>query len=165
MLRIAIFDLPMESFGVLDWEITQSGPSFTFDTVQRAVHEFGQPVTIILGNEVFETLPDWKEPALLLKMADVIVVTRDPKLSSDPLAVLQRIGIDDATQNLNLISHSESTRTVEIFSIAALPYSSTTIRQETEKRWESNNLGRPPRGIERGVWEFIKANRLYAVTR
>jgi nicotinate-nucleotide adenylyltransferase len=66
-------------FAADDLELHRSGPSYTVDTL-RALRAKLDPARLvfIVGEDAFAELDLWREPALLLTLADFAVMTRPP---------------------------------------------------------------------------------------
>jgi nicotinate-nucleotide adenylyltransferase len=62
---------------VSDAEVLRQGPSFTVDTL-RGLHERHpeQELTFIVGGDMAETLPSWREPESVLSLARLAVAER-----------------------------------------------------------------------------------------
>ena len=135
MLALAIAELKNPVFKILDWEIHRDGPSYTVDTLRKLKEQSSGEISLIIGNELLATFPQWKEPEEILKLAQLIIVRRDP---NSPVP--------------------EKFQTVDV---QALPYSSTELRSKIQKQWENGDLAVAPQGIQRSVWLFVKENRLY----
>ncbi len=76
MCRIAVAREP--GLRVCAVEIERGGVSYTVDTLQ-AIHEEHPEaeLTLIVGADTARTLPDWREPARLLELAELAVAERD----------------------------------------------------------------------------------------
>jgi nicotinate-nucleotide adenylyltransferase len=149
---------------ILDWEIKKKGPSYTIDTVRRMTKKLGRPVTLVMGDEVFREIPRWKNPKKLFSLCDCAIITRNPRKSINVGSVLSKIGLK-AKRKGSTYYDPKTHRIIKVVQITPLPFSSTEIRRKIQKNWESNNLPHITRGIQRSVWQFIKAKQLYAVTR
>ena len=166
--RLRLVQTAVQEFGsgveVLDWEISQSGPSYTIDTVKRLSQFTREPLAFVMGNDLFSEISQWKSAHELLQIMDVIVVIRDPENVNKPQQLLHKLGIMDShfTQK-NHLAHSQNQRWIDFCEIDALPISSTAIRAELADMWKKNKLDVPPQGIQRSVWLLIKENRLYTV--
>jgi len=76
MCALAVADEPgLRSSGL---EIDRGGVSYTVDTLQ-AIHDEhpDAELTLIVGADTARTLPNWREPARLLGMAQLAVAERD----------------------------------------------------------------------------------------
>jgi nicotinate-nucleotide adenylyltransferase len=75
MCRLCIADA--DGLSVCALEIERGGPSYTVDTLQ-AIHSRhpNARLTFILGADTASTLPAWREPAEVLKLADLAVAAR-----------------------------------------------------------------------------------------
>ena len=67
-----------ERFGVSRLELDRGGPSYTVDTL-RAIHAGspGDDLTFIVGGDVAQGLPSWREPESVLELATVAVAERE----------------------------------------------------------------------------------------
>ena len=59
-------------------ELEREGPSYTVDTL-RVLHdrEPGDELTFIVGGDMAESLPSWREPREVLRLARLAVTQRD----------------------------------------------------------------------------------------
>jgi nicotinate-nucleotide adenylyltransferase len=78
-----------ERLDVSDVEIRRGGPSWTVDTL-REIHETnpGDELTFIVGGDMAESLPTWREPAALLSLATLGVAERGGNAREDIAARL-----------------------------------------------------------------------------
>ncbi len=76
MVRLAIADKPY--FKLATVEIERAGPSYTVDTIAELQAQLGSKTEIffILGWDSLAELPQWHEPARLVKMCRLVVVPR-----------------------------------------------------------------------------------------
>jgi len=74
MVRRAIAAEP--SFTVSEIETGRPGKSYSIDTVCELLEEYGPALYFILGLDAFRELPDWREPAELLRLCHFVVVSR-----------------------------------------------------------------------------------------
>lgn len=74
----------VEGFEVLDVEARRPGPSFTVDTL-RELHADrpGDELTFIVGGDMALSLPTWREPAQLLRLARLAVAERSGATRAD----------------------------------------------------------------------------------
>jgi nicotinate-nucleotide adenylyltransferase len=64
-------------FAVEPMEVERGGLSFTVETL-RAIQarDRGAALFLLMGGDVVDTLPSWREPAAVLELAEVVVLTR-----------------------------------------------------------------------------------------
>ena len=78
-----------ERLAVSTIELEREGPSYTVDTL-RAIHATapGDELILIIGGDMAQTLPTWREPAEILQLATVAVAERGGAQREDLLARL-----------------------------------------------------------------------------
>lgn len=162
MVARSVNEMGEPRFQVLRWEAISDAPSFTIHTVERLLQSETPKVVLIMGNEVFENLPQWHEAKRLCTLACIIVVTRQSHLHPRPSEVLRKIGLANIVEMETRTLHSGGELWVDLLSIPTLPYCATELRKEIAKKWQTDDMEHPPRGIQRSVWRFIKENRIYA---
>ncbi len=135
MLRLAVAGCP--GFLVEDCELERGGNSYTIDTLSLVLERFrpeGRP-GLIIGEDLVEGFPSWRQAARLAELAELIVARRGPGPAADPAwpfpACVRRI------ENL------------------LLPVSSSDIRRRLA-------AGRPARHlVPERVLRYIRRHRLY----
>lgn len=129
MVELAAAGVP----GLVPWdtELRRDGPSYTVDTLRALRAEVGpeQRLVFILGRDAFADLDTWREPDVILGLADLVVVTRPPwpsglAIEDFPVALRHTLGYDPASE---AIRH-ESGRGVTLLRISALDVSATDLR-------------------------------------
>lgn len=163
MLRLAMAELKDPRLVVDDRELRRAGASYAVDTIREIRRESGKETAFVLGNEVFPDLPRWKDPVALLSETNVIVIARE-KSEFRPYLILAALGMFVVREEKGRWYHSRG-KWIELQGVDALPISSTRIREEAFQRHASNNFEPMPQGIQRSVWQYIKGNRLYAVSK
>jgi nicotinate-nucleotide adenylyltransferase len=136
-----------EGFEVTSLEADRPGPSFTIDTL-RSLHERDpdDELTFIVGADQALGLPEWREPAAMLELAELGVAGREGVSEAD---VLQR-----------LESLPSAELRVRFFSMPRIDISSSMIRTRAAE-------GRPLRWlVPDAVAGYIAEHGLYgAVAR
>jgi nicotinate-nucleotide adenylyltransferase len=75
MLRLAIEDNP--AFEASDLELSDSGPSYTADTLTKLGEECpGAELFFILGQDALADLPNWHDPDRIFELATLAVAAR-----------------------------------------------------------------------------------------
>lgn len=152
--RLALVEAAVgQEFHVLDWEIKKPGPSFTVDTLRRAVEKWPhvRPLFVV-GNEAFQQFAEWKEPKKILELADLVVVGRVAGVGIAD--VLEKIGVP-FTDDSPRFSHAHGD--VIFFPLDVIPVSSTSLREALR------NATQPPIHLPSSVWRVIKERGLYSV--
>lgn len=134
-LRLAWLEAALRehaAFTADDLELKRAGPSYTVDTL-RALGARLAPaqLTFIVGEDAFAELDAWREPALLLTLADFAVMTRPPG-SGRPLRSLlsERLGAElDWVADGDSGAHRSAKTTLARVAIDALDVSATEIRR------------------------------------
>jgi nicotinate-nucleotide adenylyltransferase len=131
-----------ERFDVDDVEVRRGGASYTADTL-RALHATfpGAELTFIVGGDMASSLPTWREPAEVVRLARLAVAERDGARRVD---ILERLAtIPGAVER------------VEFFDLPRMDISSSLVRRRVA-------AGRPIRYlVPDRVAEYIAQHGLY----
>jgi nicotinate-nucleotide adenylyltransferase len=78
-------------FAVSELEILRGGPSYTADTL-REIHATapGDQLTFIVGGDMAQSLPAWREPEAVLELATLAVAEREGARRAD---ILERLSV------------------------------------------------------------------------
>jgi nicotinate-nucleotide adenylyltransferase len=142
MLRLAVKGKPR--LKVSDIEIKRPGPSFTIDTLREIQQKHGSKAEIyfILGWDSLEQLPQWREPAEIIKLCVLAAVPRPGCRKPDLNALEPKIpGISGRVIFLNEPN---------------IDISATEIREKIAGGKTVENLVPGP------VADYIKKHKLYA---
>lgn len=147
--RLAMVQLALEEFGdarfIVDrFEIDRPGPSYTIATLEALRTHYGPRCVLLMGSEVFAHLTKWKNPARLLELAQIAVITRPEEKPVNVAAVLGQL------------TSARQTQGVRVLPLSTPAVSATHIRTAigTDRQTQ-------PLGLQRTVWQFIRKNRLY----
>jgi nicotinate-nucleotide adenylyltransferase len=90
MCRLAVAGEP--HFSVSTLEVERGGPSYTVDTL-RELHEKapGDDLTFIVGGDMAHSLPTWREPAEVVRLARLGVAEREGLARADILERLAEV--------------------------------------------------------------------------
>ena len=139
LCRLAVADAPDVS--VCELEIKRGGPSYTVDTL-RALHDRvpEHALTFIVGGDMADSLPTWKEPEAVLDLARLAVAERDGLRREDIAARLEPLHRGDR---------------VVFFDMPRIDLSSSAIRDRVA-------TGRPLKYlVPEPVAAAIRSRRLY----
>lgn len=142
LCRLAVSGDP--GLGVCELELEREGASYTVDTL-RVLHdrEPGDELTFIVGGDMAESLPAWREPREILRLAQLAVAERDELRAQDIAARLAPL--------------HDGTRIV-FFDMPRLDISSTDLRRRVAE-------GRPVRHlVPDAVADEISARGWYRPT-
>jgi nicotinate-nucleotide adenylyltransferase len=107
MCRLAVDGDP--GLEVCDLEIERGGPSYTVDTL-RAIDESHphSELTFIVGADMALTLPTWREPHALVRLAHLAVAEREDRARGDVTRALASLGADVAFLDMPKVEISSS---------------------------------------------------------
>lgn len=131
-----------ERFTVSDLEVARGGPSYTADTL-RALHAAcpGAELTFIVGGDMASSLPTWREPAEVVRLARLAVAEREGARRAD---ILERLATIPA-----------AVERVDFFDLPRIDISSSLVRRRVA-------AGRPIRYlVPDRVAEYISQHGLY----
>lgn len=75
MVRAAIGDDPR--FALCDLELERGGVSYTVDTLRRLTADHPEwSLSLILGADLVDGFPLWKEPEAIVRLAEIVVTSR-----------------------------------------------------------------------------------------
>ncbi len=135
-----------EGLEVSSLEADHPGRSYTIDTL-RGLHERdpGDDLTFIVGADQALGLPDWREPAAMLELAELGVAARE--------------GVSDADVVERLRALPAAASRVRFFTMPRIDISSSMIRARAAE-------GRPLRWlVPDAVAEYIDEHGLYGAAR
>ena len=102
---------------VCDIELRRAGKSYTADTVRELAGRFpGRTMWLVVGDDMLESFPRWREPEQIVRYCRLASVQRDPEKTAD---------IERAAARLE----RELGARVDIVKNTVLPLSSTQYRQ------------------------------------
>jgi nicotinate-nucleotide adenylyltransferase len=140
LCRLAVAD--DERLAVSDIEVRRGGASYTADTL-RALHATfpGADLTFIVGGDMASSLPTWREPAEVVRLARLAVAEREGARRVD---ILERLAtVPGAVER------------VDFFDLPRMDISSSLIRRRVA-------AGRPIRYlVPERVAEYIAQHGLY----
>jgi nicotinate-nucleotide adenylyltransferase len=141
MLRLAIKDKPRLNISTI--ETDRPGPSFTVDTVSEIQKKYGAGAVIcfILGWDSLEQVPQWHEPARLVKMCYLVAIPR-PGCKPPDLDALEK-KIPGISQKVICLKQP------------CIDVSATAIREKIVRGESIDKL------VPKAVAAYIKKNNLY----
>jgi nicotinate-nucleotide adenylyltransferase len=153
-VRLAIRDNPR--FAVDAIEVARAGPSYLLETLRELSTRFGRLV-FLLGRDAFTEMATWREPDVLLTLADFAVLSRPPVREGslrewlpDALAG----ALEFLPDGRSAVHRSAGTR-VLLVEITALDVSASEIRARLREGLSVRYLLPEP------VHEAIAASRAY----
>jgi nicotinate-nucleotide adenylyltransferase len=129
-------------FSVSSLEVERGGASYTADTL-RELHEKapGDDLTFIVGGDIARSLPAWREPAEVVRLARLGIAEREGALRADIVEALAEV--------------PGAPERVEFFDLPRVDVSSSLIRRRVAD-------GRPIRFlVPDAVDDYIAARGLY----
>ncbi len=169
MIRGSLTELNDPRIEVSDIELRRTGKSYTVDTVEELKKQNpDKAFALVIGDEVFTQFTDWNRPLDILNYVNLIIISRsnsEPKVEQ----ILSKIGATPRQLSDKKWTVNDAKTFVEYFSFKPLPFSSTAVRESIRGLWGIQDLEEKnivmPQGIQRSVWQVIKVNRLYSVTK
>jgi len=128
-------------FEVSDYEIKQTKPSYTIETLPFLKSMYGDDISYIIGADFLYSLHKWKRYRELICQCKFIVADRSCDAGSDLSGACSE-----------LISHGAD---ITCIKMPRVDVSSTQIRQMAARGLDFRNLVPP------GVYEYITNNNLY----
>lgn len=130
MLKLATS--PIKEFRVIDWELNDTGPSYTINTVRKLSQDTSLELYLLLGDDHLASFHRWKEADELVKLAPLLIGARDSRAQPMQNApVHQRV------------------------KIPILDISSTLIRERLSQKKYCGHL------VPASVLDYIREHRLY----
>lgn len=151
MLRLAFEDHPDYNSRIFisDYEIAQSGRSYTVNTLEHFSRlypaEDGFGLTFLCGTDMFLTIAEWYRPERIFELSRIAFIRREQKSDDTEQRIAERTCYYKSVYNADIITLTG--KTVEV--------SSTGIR-----RMLSSDIP-PGQFISDKVYDYIKKNRLY----
>lgn len=143
MVRLAVKESGNPALAVSDFEALRPPPSFMVDTIE-ALEKNYRSLALLMGSEVFASLPQWKEPETIIRKVMFVLVTR--KGQSRP--AVGKLPFQPRIQWLEM---------------DPLPYSATSIREKlhalSASEWAAKVC--PVPGLSPAVWGYIQSHNLY----
>ena len=152
MLRIALQDCP--ELQLDERELRRNKPSYTYDTLQELRSELGDAVSLVLcmGVDAFAGLASWYRWQELIQLAHIVVVARPGWDIANGAGVRDLLN----THSSDIAALSRAAfGSIVLHSPRLLEISATEIRAQIQSGQSAQFL------MPDGVWDYIKANRLY----
>jgi nicotinate-nucleotide adenylyltransferase len=127
MCRLAVTGV--EGLTTCALEVERVGPSYTVDTL-RAMHARHGDIqlTFIVGADAARTLPSWREPGELLKLASLAVAEREGAGRDDVLRAVAAARSAPATA-VESADETEPATGVSFLEMGTVPVSSSLVRE------------------------------------
>lgn len=139
MLRLAVKDQALWSVSTV--ELERKGPTYSVDTLEELREQHpNDGVTLLLGQDALEDLPNWHEPERLIRLARLAVAVRSDKRQTGPELEALLPGLSKRVTWLDM---------------PQLPFSATQVR--TLASQGTPLVGFVPAGVE----AYIREHHLY----
>lgn len=155
MIELAVQDYEDE-ITVDEFEVMQNSPSYSFDTLTRYQENYDpEELYMVMGLDSFETFDKWKNFEDIIKMTNLLVVSRPP--------YRRPFGKEDLPEGLQKHVHSydrgfallDTGRTIEFVTIKTEDISSTDIRKKLRAGKNLSSM------IAMDVEKYIVENEVY----
>jgi nicotinate-nucleotide adenylyltransferase len=133
-------------------EIQRLDVSYTINTLESLKAEYPKVIfSLILGSDAFSKFDEWKSAQQILKMVNLIIVTRNTLVPQNNAVLVKRY-----TKDLQQLQ-TKPAGLIYLADIETLPISSTEIRRLIKERgYESI---KPL--VAAKVWQYIQERNLY----
>lgn len=142
MVKLAVEDMPrMEYSG---FELEREGITYTADTLELLTAAYpGVAWYFIMGGDSILQFDSWKNPGKILKLASLIVTTRDA------------VEMNDVRVKISELKKQYGACRIEAMNMKPLPISSTDIRKKRKSGYSIDGM------VPDKVLAYIEANQLY----
>ncbi len=143
MVKLAVSEAGNPAFAVSDFEALRPPPSYTIDTIEALGSQYRQ-LALLMGSEVFATLPQWKSPETLIQKVTFVLVTR-------------------RGQSRPAIGKLPFQPRIQWLEMDPLPYSATQIREQLRALTPEQRSAEtcPVSGLSPAVWGYLRDKNLY----
>ena len=144
MVRLAVSN--DERFLVCDCELSRTTPSYTIDTVKELQQSLGSETKLswLIGSDMLEDLPNWREVNKLVDMIDIVVVQR----AGQPSADFSTLRPSLTAEQINRIQG-------QAINVSLIDISSTLVRERIAQGLSLRYF------LPESVEKYIVENRLY----
>ena len=155
MIELATRDFK-EEITVDEFEVMQNSPSYSFETLKRYQENYNpEELYLVMGLDSFSEFDQWKNFEEIIKMTNLLVVSRPP--------FRRPFGKEDLPKGLQPYVHTyergfamlNTERTIEFVSIKTEDISSTNIRKKLKSGKNLSSL------IDMDVEKYIIENEVY----
>lgn len=157
MIELALETLDKQHFGIDLSEINRITPSYMIDTLKDFRQRFGEyfSITLLLGKDTFNQLPQWRDWKKLLDFANFLVIERAGVKEAKTPSSVQALLNQYETQDKKALSQQPH-GLIACFDAGSFNFSSSEIR----KLLISSKDGSAylPQAIE----QYIRQNNLYS---
>ena len=142
MLRLAICD--EANFEVSDYEIRRGGTSYTIDTVQRLLTQYGDGLRLVIGMDSLQEIHKWHRGRELVRRCPIVIYRRPNVREATFAELAEHFGKDVASELSTSIVDADT-----------FDVSSTNVRLALKRGESVEHL------VPSAVYEYIVANGLY----
>jgi nicotinate-nucleotide adenylyltransferase len=141
-----------------DVEVARGGPSYTADTLSELhARDPGAELTLIVGADMARTLPAWREPEEILRLARLAVAERDGTARAEIRAALAKLDVEsDAT---SAAEANGGTGDIVFLDMPEVPVSSSMVRERVAAGGSLEHL------VPATVAQYITDHGLYQAAR
>lgn len=142
MVKLAVEDMPMMEYS--GFELDREGVTYTADTLELLTAAYpGVAWYFIMGGDSILQFDSWKNPEKILKLASLIVTTRDA------------VEMNDVRMKISELKKQYGACRIEAMDMKPLPISSTDIRKKRKSGYPIDGM------VPDKVLAYIEANQLY----
>lgn len=152
MLELALAEHPDYPFVIDKREIVRTTPSYTVTTLADVRHESGSSttITLLMGADSFQTLPQWHQWQKILTLANILVIER----AHYPAPVANPLMKSFGTNNKQQFMHQPHGM-IYSFNAGLYDISSSAVRQQLVTHQKVDQL------LPASVCDYITSHQLY----
>jgi nicotinate-nucleotide adenylyltransferase len=160
--RLKMIELALEDFAteikIDETEINKDQTSYTIDTIKRYQNEFSsEELFFVMGLDSFSEFDQWKDFSEIIKMTNLIIVSRPPYRRPFSVDELPK-GLQEYVQSYDRgYALLDSDRSIEFVTIKTDDISSSLVRKKLKSGKSVDHL------IDINVENYIKENSIYPI--
>ena len=153
MLQLALIDEPRAA--ISEFEVNNSGTSFTLNTLQHLRRQLGDDVELrlLMGADMAASFYTWHRPREILALAEPMVMLRPPMDTDDFLSQMPD----------HLSPADRQAWRGRVIALPSMAVSSTAIRRELDKSTPDFDI--VEQMLNSTVFKYIQDHRLYQTGR
>jgi len=149
----------LEEVEISDKELVRLGPSFTIDTLQEFISDYGDTTRffLLMGSDAFLDITTWKNMDALFDLAQIIIMLRGKWPNFDQLTsfIDENISKGYNLRERNHVFYHKTKQNITICKVPRIDISSTLIRHRIKQNRPIKDL------VPESVEQIIRTKELY----